>query len=789
MEDMELSRQMNALGLPVSFNTSKKRTTTKGKRKGTGVKPLSAYKENEEEVIEVSRVSGGEVASIISIQEDANISSCSCSEVVGKHHCVSGEEGLDCISTRISSGVDQGEICEEVPSAVENCGIDLDSLPDSIMSKGHMEVDGHPTDSDTENSPCGELHDAQLDDGGSDCISMRVFSGVDQAEVCEDVPGVPANCIDHGILPDSIMSKSMELDGHPINSDTENSPRGFLQDAGLVDKQSVEHKGLEGSFMAYYDPEAEKLCVDITTEQPFIADSGISYQSSVSVDHAHQDEYGSCTFYGDFGDWRVFWDAFYMRNYFYNVKTQESTWYPPPGVEYSDSSAKPSDMITDAAEEDPTPGFSSDEIKVLNPCGLQDNSHLGEEELIGDKLLSASPDELSSKIGPSLGNYEAAGVLTSISCSVETDGIISSSEMKKNSSEEVPLCSFSDNQDIIDSVSNYQNQLGSEEISRSDVQLTFVNSKTDESDVCENLDKPEKVISHDEARRSCCNDTFQVPNSGSLVIVFNEAVSKENWDDMQLPYANSATHALDHHATSKKKKKVRRRRAERKIFPHDIEELQIEGVSDACPLDIIKYWCQRYSLFSKFDDGIKMDREGWFSVTPESIARYHASRCGTGIIVDCFTGVGGNAIQLAKRSNHVIAIDIDPEKIAYAQHNAAIYGVHDRIDFIKGDFFQLAPKLKADVVFLSPPWGGPDYAKLQTYDIRTMLEPHDGLFLFNTAREIASRIVMFLPRNVDLNQLAELSLSAHPPWSLEVEKNFLNGKLKAITAYFNQTSE
>lgn len=44
-----------------------------------------------------------------------------------------------------------------------------------------------------------------------------------------------------------------------------------------------------------------------------------------------------------------------------------------------------------------------------------------------------------------------------------------------------------------------------------------------------------------------------------------------------------------------------------------------------------------------------MDKEGWFSVTPEIIARHHASRCGSGIIVDCFTGVGGNAIQFAQR--------------------------------------------------------------------------------------------------------------------------------------------
>lgn len=48
----------------------------------------------------------------------------------------------------------------------------------------------------------------------------------------------------------------------------------------------------------------------------------------------------------------------------------------------------------------------------------------------------------------------------------------------------------------------------------------------------------------------------------------------------------------------------------------------------------------------------------------------------------------------------MIAIDIDPIKIEYARHNAAIYGVDDRIDFIKGDSFSLAPKLKVVVCVL-----------------------------------------------------------------------------------------
>jgi len=40
-------------------------------------------------------------------------------------------------------------------------------------------------------------------------------------------------------------------------------------------------------------------------------------------------------------------------------------------------------------------------------------------------------------------------------------------------------------------------------------------------------------------------------------------------------------------------------------------------------------------------------KEGWFSVTPEKIARHIAKRCRCDVIVDAFCGVGGNTIQFA----------------------------------------------------------------------------------------------------------------------------------------------
>jgi len=198
---------------------------------------------------------------------------------------------------------------------------------------------------------------------------------------------------------------------------------------------------------------------------------------------------------------------------------------------------------------------------------------------------------------------------------------------------------------------------------------------------------------------------------------------------------------------------------------------------------ISKYWAQRYQLFSKYDEGIKLDEESWYSVTPEKIAEHVAQRCQCDIVLDGFCGVGGNAIQFALTCRRVIAVDIDRDKIAMARHNARVYGVEHKIDFIVGDFFQVAPNIRADVVFLSPPWGGPAYANQEVFDLKKMgtLGTIDGLHVFNIARLVTENIAYFVPRNSDKEQLRQL---AGPGGCVRVEKNQLNHKIKTITAYY-----
>uniref|UniRef100_A0A8B9THL3 Trimethylguanosine synthase n=1 Tax=Anas platyrhynchos TaxID=8839 RepID=A0A8B9THL3_ANAPL len=241
-------------------------------------------------------------------------------------------------------------------------------------------------------------------------------------------------------------------------------------------------------------------------------------------------------------------------------------------------------------------------------------------------------------------------------------------------------------------------------------------------------------------------------------------------EEAKVTTANSA----DGQGTRKTGKKEKRRKRKNKIA---LGSIPAEIAADP---ELVKYWAQRYRLFSRFDEGIKLDREGWFSVTPEKIAEHIAVRvaqafnCDT--IVDAFCGVGGNAIQFALTSKRVIAIDIDPEKLSLARSNAEVYGVADKIEFMCGDFMVLAADLKADVVFLSPPWGGPDYATAEIFDIQTMICPDGYPF-----KKITNNIVYFLPRNADINQIASL---AGPGGKVEIEQNFLNNKLKTITAYF-----
>lgn len=110
--------------------------------------------------------------------------------------------------------------------------------------------------------------------------------------------------------------------------------------------------------------------------------------------------------------------------------------------------------------------------------------------------------------------------------------------------------------------------------------------------------------------------------------------------------------------------------------------------------------------------GARCDAEGRLSLTPEPLALWMARGTAGLRVLDLCCGVGGNALAFARAGARVTAVELDPQRLALARHNARIYGVQSRIRFVAGDGGQALQTEAADLVFIDPPWGA-DYSRLR----------------------------------------------------------------------------
>ena len=108
-----------------------------------------------------------------------------------------------------------------------------------------------------------------------------------------------------------------------------------------------------------------------------------------------------------------------------------------------------------------------------------------------------------------------------------------------------------------------------------------------------------------------------------------------------------------------------------------------------------------------------------------------------------------------------------------------------------------------DVVFLSPPWGGPSYIdgspKKSTgasedleadsspdYSLES-IKPIPGPELFHLSRQITRNIAFLVPRTTNLNEISDLlpkGAENDVTEKVEVEEEYMGNKLKALTCYF-----
>ncbi|KAI0986242.1 hypothetical protein GJ496_000560 [Pomphorhynchus laevis] len=199
-----------------------------------------------------------------------------------------------------------------------------------------------------------------------------------------------------------------------------------------------------------------------------------------------------------------------------------------------------------------------------------------------------------------------------------------------------------------------------------------------------------------------------------------------------------------------------------------------------------KYYIQRYRLFSRFDEGIVLDEEAWYSVTPEEIA-YHVATLvpnTNSIICDVFCGAGSNLAHFINTSQYSIGLDINFERLILSKNTVHIYNrdsLHS-YDVVCADAFMIGRLFRKgliEFIHVSPPWGGPSYLQRSVYCLDLKFKS----LLENCCDMCQSTVVAYLPKNTSLDWLMQISIFAKIKVTC-VEQIFLNQKLKALLVYF-----
>ena len=115
---------------------------------------------------------------------------------------------------------------------------------------------------------------------------------------------------------------------------------------------------------------------------------------------------------------------------------------------------------------------------------------------------------------------------------------------------------------------------------------------------------------------------------------------------------------------------------------------------------------------------LKFDTEGLYSLTKPLqadyisdlikntyISNYHNKDI---IITDATAGVGGNSISFAEHFTKVNCIEINEYRFNCLKENLKKFNLYNTVLY-HDNFINLFFKLESDIVFIDPPWGGPNY--------------------------------------------------------------------------------
>jgi len=192
---------------------------------------------------------------------------------------------------------------------------------------------------------------------------------------------------------------------------------------------------------------------------------------------------------------------------------------------------------------------------------------------------------------------------------------------------------------------------------------------------------------------------------------------------------------------------------------------------------------QRRKKGERFSKNAYTDEQSSFISCPEYVAEHIVdtiSKLGNfNSAVELCCCVGSTCVQLAKRFDKVVGIDIDEARIEMARKNVELYEVASKVQFVKGDVLdvELLKLIKADIALLDPGWSTrPMDRSSHVSDIDSTRPSLRKMFNL-TAEHITNNIVARVPATFTSETLKELG-------NCKLENININNEVMFKVAYF-----
>lgn len=132
-------------------------------------------------------------------------------------------------------------------------------------------------------------------------------------------------------------------------------------------------------------------------------------------------------------------------------------------------------------------------------------------------------------------------------------------------------------------------------------------------------------------------------------------------------------------------------------------------------------------------------------------------------IVDGTACNGGDTLSFLQAFSRVTAVEMDVTQYAALQHNMKVYGHGNKsyLTLLQDDFTQVYKQLNASVVYLDPPWGGPDYKLFKELMLDMSDQPVDEVVHDILRQSDAKLVAVKVPNNFAFHRFRETLRNYH----------------------------